>query len=82
MQKLRIHKFKPAHAPVEQTKNSEYKASIDKSDFWDKADRIAVMTAGGAALGGAIAMVPGAVALGLFAGAYGYYIGFVKPKSV
>jgi len=50
--------------------------------FWEKADRIAIMTAGGAALGSAIAMVPGAVVGGILAGAYGYYIGFVKSKSL
>jgi hypothetical protein len=69
--------LKSRPAKVEQAKNS-----TDKSDFWEKTDRIAVMIAGGAALGGAVAMVPGAVALGLLAGAYGYYIGFVKTKSV
>jgi hypothetical protein len=35
---------------------------------WDKADTIAVMTAGGAALGSAIAQVPGAI-VGAFVGA-------------
>lgn len=48
---------------------------------WDKADRIAVMTAGGAALGAAIAQLPGAILGLLIAAGYGYYIGFVQPKS-
>jgi hypothetical protein len=49
--------------------------------FWDKTDRIAVMTAGGAALGGAIAQLPGAVIGGLIAAGYGWYIGFGQAKT-
>jgi hypothetical protein len=48
---------------------------------WDKADTIAVMTAGGAALGSAIAQVPGAI-VGAFVGAgCGLYIKFWKKKD-
>ena len=50
------------------------------SQFWDKADRIAVMTAGGAALGGAVAQIPGAIIGGLIAAGYGWYIGFGQAK--
>ncbi|NJM77291.1 MAG: hypothetical protein HC852_17795 [Acaryochloridaceae cyanobacterium RU_4_10] len=50
------------------------------SDFWDKADRIAVMTAGGAALGGSIGYIPGALVGATFAALYGWYISFAKTK--
>ena len=50
------------------------------AQFWDKADRIAVMTAGGAALGGAVAQIPGAIIGGLIAAGYGWYIGFGQAK--
>jgi hypothetical protein len=49
--------------------------------FWDKADRIAVMTAGGAALGSAIGQIPGALIGAAFAAGYGWYISFAKAKS-
>lgn len=49
--------------------------------FWNKTDRIAIMTAGGAALGSAIALLPGAIIGGLLAATYGGYISFVKPRS-
>jgi hypothetical protein len=42
--------------------------------FWDKADRIVVMVAGGAALGSAIAQIPGAIVGATLAGSYGCYI--------
>jgi hypothetical protein len=48
--------------------------------FWDKADRIVVMTAGGAALGSAIGQIPGALVGAMFAALYGWYIGFAKNK--
>lgn len=52
-----------------------------QADFWAKSDRIAVMVAGGAFLGGAIAQIPGALIGSLLAGSYGWYIGFGKPKQ-
>jgi hypothetical protein len=51
------------------------------TQFWDKTDRIAVMTVGGAALGGAVAQLPGAIIGGLFAAGYGWYIGFGQTKT-
>ena len=48
---------------------------------WNKTDRIAIMTAGGAALGSAIALLPGAIIGGLLAATYGGYISFIKPRS-
>jgi hypothetical protein len=54
-----------------------------KSDFWARTDRIAIMTAGGVALGGAVAQIPGAIILGSIAAGYGWYIGFgnaIKSK--
>jgi hypothetical protein len=50
--------------------------------FWDKADRTAVIIAGGAALGGAIAQLPGAIIGGTLAAVYGWYISFSPTESV
>jgi ABC-type xylose transport system permease subunit len=49
-----------------------------KKIFWDKTDRIAIMTVGGASLGGAIGLIPGAIAGATVAALYGWYIGFRK----
>jgi uncharacterized protein YdiU (UPF0061 family) len=49
--------------------------------FWDKTDRIVMMTIGGASIGGAIAQIPGALAGATVAAVYGWYIGFAKTKS-
>jgi hypothetical protein len=51
------------------------------AQFWDKADRIVVMTIGGASIGGAIGLIPGAIAGATVAALYGWYIGFAKTKS-
>lgn len=59
--------------------NSSSQKTSDR--FWDKTDRIAVMAAGGVALGGAIAQLPGAIIGGLIAAGYGWYIGFGLAKS-
>jgi hypothetical protein len=40
------------------------------------------MMAGGAALGGAIGQIPGAIVGGVLAATYGWYISFAKTKSV
>ncbi len=55
------------HSPV-MNKNPQ------QSQFWDKADRMAVMIAGGVALGSAIAQLPGAVIGGMIAAGYAWYI--------
>lgn len=63
--------------------------SRSKEDFWEKGDRIVVMAAGGAFLGGAIAhLLTGseftaiAAILGaLLAAIYGWYIGLGKTNS-
>lgn len=49
--------------------------------FWDQADRIAVMTAGGAAIGGSIAQAPGAVVGALIGASYGWYLSISKKNS-
>jgi hypothetical protein len=49
------------------------------ANFWGKADRIVVMMAGGAALGGAIGLIPGALIGATLAASYGWYISFAKP---
>jgi hypothetical protein len=51
------------------------------SRFWDKADRLMVVTVGGAALGGSIAGVYGAVIGAILAAGCGWYITFRKAKS-
>lgn len=48
---------------------------------WDKADRVAVVIAGGAALGGAIAQIPGAIIGATLAAVYGWSISFARTKS-
>ena len=53
----------------------------DSPRFWDKADRLMVVTVGGAALGGAIAGVYGAVIGAILAASCGWYITFRKTKS-
>lgn len=52
--------------------------SATPSQFWDKADRLMIVTVGGAALGGSIAGIPGALIGAVFAGGYGWYITFRK----
>jgi hypothetical protein len=44
-------------------------------------DRLAVITAGGIALGAAIAQLPGAVVGGLIGVGYGIYIGFIQKEQ-
>ena len=59
--------------------NSSSQKTSDQ--FWDKTDRIAVMTMGGASLGGAIAQLPGAIIGGFIAAGYGWYIGFGQSRT-
>jgi hypothetical protein len=57
------------------------KGGATSSRFWDKADRLMVVTVGGAALGGAIAGVYGAFIGAILAAGCGWYITFRKAKS-
>jgi hypothetical protein len=57
------------------------KGGATSSRFWDKADRLMVVTVGGAALGGSIAGVYGAVIGAILAAGCGWYITFRKTKS-
>ena len=50
------------------------------ANFWNKADRIVVMVAGGAAVGGAIGLAPGAIAGATVAAICGWYMGFEKKR--
>ena len=52
----------------------------DSPRFWDKADRLMVVTVGGAALGGSIAGVYGVVIGAILAAGWGWYITFRKAK--
>lgn len=63
-------------------RSHQHKIQVTTDSFWDKTDRIAVMIAGGAALGSAIAQLPGAIAGAIFAAGYGWYISFAKTKSL
>jgi serine/threonine protein kinase, bacterial len=54
--------------------NSVKERNPQQSQFWDKADRMAIMIAGGIALGSAIAQLPGAIAGGVLAAGYAWYI--------
>jgi hypothetical protein len=51
------------------------------AQFWDKTDKIAVMTAGGIAIGSAIAQLPGAIVGGALGAGCGWYLGFRKPTD-
>ena len=55
------------------------KKSTEK--FWDKADRLMVVTVGGASLGGSIAGIYGAAIGAILAAGCGWYITFRKAKS-
>ncbi|MFN9736616.1 MAG: hypothetical protein ACK544_22665 [Microcystis sp.] len=57
------------------------KGGATSSRFWDKADRLMVVTVGGAALGGAIAGVYGAFIGAILSAGCGWYITFRKTKS-
>jgi hypothetical protein len=50
--------------------------------FWDKTDKIAVMTAGGIAIGSAIAQLPGAIVGGAVGAGYGWYVGFRQATTL
>ena len=47
-----------------------------------RSDRLVVIIAGGAALGSAIAQLPGAIVGAILAAGYGWYISFGKTQSV
>jgi hypothetical protein len=50
------------------------------ADLWEKGDRIMIMAAGGAFVGGCIAQIPGAIVGSLITATYGWYISFIKPR--
>ena len=52
-----------------------------QGEFWDRADRTVVIIAGGGAIGGAIAQIPGAIIGALVAAAYAWYINASDKKS-
>ncbi len=51
-----------------------------QGEFWDHADRIAVMIAGGTAIGGSVAYIPGAIIGALIGAGFGGYISFSKRR--
>lgn len=54
--------------------------ALTRSDFWKRGDRVIAMTAGGAALGGAIGQIPGAIAGGILAAVFGW-LTYTKPAT-
>jgi ABC-type glucose/galactose transport system permease subunit len=54
--------------------NSSKRSPQPTTEFWAKADRLAVIIVGGAALGSAIGQIPGALVGGILATVYGWYI--------
>lgn len=48
------------------------------SSFWDRADRTVVIIAGGAAIGAAVAQIPGSIAGAILAVMYGTYISYTE----
>jgi hypothetical protein len=49
------------------------KTTRNTTDFWERGDRVMVMAAGGAILGGMLAQIPGATLGAILAGIYGWY---------
>lgn len=52
-----------------------------KRNFWDRTESVVVVIIGGAALGGAIAQLPGAIIGLLIAAIFGWYVSFYKKGS-
>lgn len=73
----------PAHDWVAVAKRLVNNRSLPQTSaqFWDKTDRMAVTTAGGIALGSAIAQIPGAIVGGALGAVYGWSIGFRKTAK-
>jgi hypothetical protein len=80
---LFIHDVAPSQDWVTAARKITHQQTVQPTSarFWDKADRIVVMTIGGASIGGAIGLIPGAIAGATVAALYGWYIGFAKTKS-
>jgi hypothetical protein len=80
---LFLHNVAPSQDWVTAAKTITHQQTVQPTSarFWDKADRIVVMTIGGASIGGAIGLIPGAIAGATVAALYGWYIGFAKTKS-
>ncbi|MEO0395013.1 MAG: hypothetical protein ACFB14_26415 [Leptolyngbyaceae cyanobacterium] len=72
----------PVNAAKRYLQTEQRRATVQKSEnAWAKTDRLMVMTAGGVALGTAIARLPGAIIGGLVAICCWYYVSIVKAKS-
>lgn len=59
---------------------SKKAVSLRKDSFWNDADRVVVMIAGGGAVGGAIAQLPGAVIGAFSAAIYSGYLFWTKKS--
>lgn len=55
--------------------------SVPSNQFWEKSDRLVIMTIGGVACGMAVAQIPGAIVGGLIAVACWYYVTFININS-
>jgi ABC-type xylose transport system permease subunit len=49
--------------------------TTEKSNFWERSDRVMAMASGGAALGAMVGQIPGAIIGAALAAAYGWYSG-------
>jgi len=80
---LFVHTVTPTSDWIAAAKQlSRQQIQTTTTSFWDQADRVVVVIAGGAALGCAIAQIPGALVGTALAAAYGWYISSAQVKSV
>jgi hypothetical protein len=83
LDELSIESFLPTNDWVIAAKQLTHNLSSSQitAKFWDKTDKIAVMTAGGIAIGSAIAQLPGAIVGGALGAGYGWYIEFRQATA-
>ena len=72
----------PVNTAKRYLQTEQRRSTVHKPEnVWAKTDRLMVMTAGGVALGAAVARLPGAVVGGLVAIGCWYYTSILKAKS-
>lgn len=70
------------HSFFTHTNGAKTKTTQNITNFWEGGDRILVMVAGGAILGGMLAQIPGAVLGAVLAGTYGWYTKDLHPNQL